>query len=167
MSNPITIQAKEFWQARNARERGLLVGFVVLLVLLIWYTALWQPLSAAAEQHERNIARQEVDLAWMTGAAQELQQTRATGQVLQGAGQSVLSIVDLASKSAKLKAQMNNLTSVNQNTARATFENASFDQLLRFIYQLNYTYGVVVSNLNIDRKSAAGLVDARLTLTRP
>lgn len=155
----------QFWQQRNARERLLLVVVLSLLVVAVWYLFFWQPMVEREAQLERSIANKTEDLAWLQGAAQQLQ-GRPASAAAQGGNQSVLAITDLVVKNARLKPQMGDLTSVSSNTVRVSFDDAPYDNLLRFIYQLQNKYGVQVTQLVVDKQNEAGQIDARLTLQR-
>lgn len=165
MQAPQALQ--DFWQQRNARERIMLCVLSALVILLLWYTVLWEPLRARETQLERNIAANEADLAWLQAAAVQYTSAEPGTVTTQGTKQSLLAVTDLAAKSARLTQEMGNAMNVTTNTVRISFDDAPYDQLLKFIYQLQNRYGVSVTNLLLDKQKAEGLVDARLTLTRP
>lgn len=145
----------------------MLIVLAALLIVFAWYSLFWQPLHAREAQLERNIERQTTDLAWLQAAATQFEQNPNAAVIIEGRNQSLLSVTDLAAKSARLKQQMGNLTSVTTNTVRVSFDDAPYEQLLKFIYQLDSKYGITVSNLVVDKQDKPGLVDARLTVSRP
>ena len=49
---------------------------------------------------------------------------------------------------------------------RVWFEDVAFDNLARWMHELETRHGVRVTNADLERRAGAGLVNARLTLVR-
>lgn len=160
-------QLKTFWQERSSREQWLLIIVGSLLLAWFWYALLWSPLAEKERTLTANIANNQNDLAYVTAAAEALQGTsqKPINQI-QGIGQSVITIIDKVATEARLKSQMRDISRINNNAARTQFTAASFNQVLKFIYQLNTKYGIEVTDLLLKKQSEPGLVDVRITLSR-
>ena len=105
--------------------------------------------------------------AWSRGA-----QPPAGGAVLHGvhgtlgAGQSLLAVVDQSRKASALTKPPSRLQPEGDGVVRIWLEDVPFDALLRWLADLQLRYGVRVDTADIERESAPGLVNARVTLMR-
>ncbi|MFK3704224.1 type II secretion system protein GspM [Klebsiella sp. NPDC088457] len=62
------------WQQRTPRERRLLIGMGLLLLLSVVYYALWQPWQNREAQWRQTLARERASLRWMQQQTPQLQQ---------------------------------------------------------------------------------------------
>jgi general secretion pathway protein M len=155
---------RSWWAGLAERERRVLGGGGIALALIVLYTGAWEPLAAAQQrraldlQAARAMAVQLEDLAAVAG--------RGAPRTVQGAGQSLLAIVDQSRKATAITKPPTRLQPEGDNTVRVVLEDVPFDALVRWLADLQMRYGVRVDNADIERESGPGLVSARLTLTR-
>jgi general secretion pathway protein M len=155
---------RAWWDGLAERERRVLGGGGIALGLIIVYTAIWEPLAAAHQRREldlqaaRAVAVQLEDLAAVAG--------RAGPRAVQGAGQSLLAIVDQSRKATAITKPPTRLQPEGDDTVRVVLEDVPFDALVRWLGDLQTRYGVRVDTADIERESGPGLVSARLTLVR-
>lgn len=64
------------WQQRTRRERHLLLGMGVMLIIGLVYYALWQPWQSRETQWRQTLTREQVSLQWMRQQTPLLQQLR-------------------------------------------------------------------------------------------
>ena len=91
----------------------------------------------------------------------------ARGGGVIGSGVSLLSAVDQASKSGTLSKAPSRLQPDGENQVRVWLEDTQFDALLRWMLELQDNYGLKIEVVDIERQPTPGLVNARLSLTRP
>ena len=60
---------KEWLENLAPRERRVLVGGTVALVLLLFYLIIWQPLHTGVAQLRTSVAEQRDTLRWMRGVS--------------------------------------------------------------------------------------------------
>lgn len=155
---------RAWWAGLAERERRVLAGGGVALALIVLYTAVWEPLATAHQRREldlqaaRALAVQLEDLAAVAG--------RGSPRALQGAGQSLLAIVDQSRKATAITKPPTRLQPEGDNTVRIVLDDVPFDALVRWLGDLQTRYGVRVETADIERESGQGLVSARLTLVR-
>jgi general secretion pathway protein M len=156
-------------QARLAqlapRERLLVIGGGIVLLITLLYLLLWEPLvlahtqRAAALQSERALAtRIEV-------AAAEAQRNRGSGNTA-NLSMSLLAAVDQTSRSPTLGKAPARVQPEGEREVKVWLEGVAFDNLLRWLQELETRYGISASSAEIERGDAAGTVSARLTLVR-
>ncbi|MCW9636733.1 type II secretion system protein GspM [Klebsiella oxytoca] len=64
------------WQQRTRRERHLLLGIGVMLIIGLVYYALWQPWQSRETQWRQTLTREQASLQWMRQQTPLLQQLR-------------------------------------------------------------------------------------------
>lgn len=156
-----------YWNNLQARERRtLLIGAVSLGVLFI-YAVIWEPHQQAMQHLRDQIQGQQQDLAWMQQAAQTLRQHQASTPVRQSNGNaSLLTVVDSSAKQNKLGDALKRVQPDGQQRVQVWLEKAGFDDLLRWIDQLERRLGVSVNSLFIEKGAEKGQVEAKLVLER-
>lgn len=142
-------ELKRRWLQISSRERGLVLGCGVLLILCLCYYALWLPWQQQAEQWQRTIVREKGTVAWMTEQAPRLREQGArpvTGEPL--------SLSATVTRSAA--AQGMNITRIQPQGERlaVTLEPSDFNQLMRWLTQLEQQYRVQIVALDVAAQSA-------------
>ncbi|MCW9652209.1 type II secretion system protein M [Klebsiella oxytoca] len=64
------------WQQRTRRERHLLLGMGVMLIIGLVYYALWQPWQSRETKWRQTLTREQASLQWMRQQTPLLQQLR-------------------------------------------------------------------------------------------
>ena len=159
---------KQWWQARNARERLILAVGGVFLALFLYYSIVVAPLQAGIARMQQNKANAEELASWLVAITPEVQQYRRSGKAsnTQRSG-SLLSVVDQTSKAAGLGKSVNRLQPEGEQEVRAWLDAAPFNETLRWLRTLETSYGVDITELSFNRDNEAGRVKARITLERP
>lgn len=157
-----------WWQARNAREKLLLgLGGIVVLALM-YYSLVVEPLRDGITQKQQQVENELQLAAWLLAVAPEVQKMRrAPGENSAQNNGSLLSIVDKTSKAAGLGKSVSRLQPEGDAEVRAWLESAPFNETLRWLRTLESSYGVEINELSFNRNNEAGLIKARLIFKRP
>ncbi len=67
-------QLERWWHARYARERWLLGAAGALVVVVLPYVAVWEPMAERTAALKQQVAEQREELAWMRSAAEAIRQ---------------------------------------------------------------------------------------------
>ncbi|PRB83835.1 type II secretion system protein GspM [Pseudomonas sp. MYb185] len=153
-----------WWAGLAPRERVILGAGVAVLVLLLLWLAIWEPLAKKRESLRTDISALSADLAWMQQVAGQVKR-RAAQQQTQGngatAGGSVLTLVEVSASAAGLRDSLERVQPEGQG-ARLWFNETGFDALLGWLGELEQRHGLQVSQLAVDAGNAPGLVSARV-----
>lgn len=150
------------------RERRIVAGGAVLLALTLAYVGFWEPFAKAAQRQQTALAEERAFAERLEAIAVVVQRAQASGQgPVQGAGQSLLTLVDQASRLPELGKPPERLQPDGEQEVKVWFEDIPFDNLARWIVTLQTRYAVRVSAAEIERRAGEGLVNARLSLVRP
>lgn len=146
------------------RERLMVSGAAVVVVLLLAYLLVVEPLQQRRAMLERGVVAQRELLTWMRDAVVPLRGN--TGESENGRGQSLFAVVDRSARATVLAGALQRVQPEGQGNVRVWFEDAPFDDLVRWIATLQREHGVAVNTLAVQQTDTAGLVNARLTLER-
>ncbi|AHG18851.1 hypothetical protein Z042_03925 [Chania multitudinisentens RB-25] len=137
-------ELKRRWLQISPRERGLVVGCGVLLIVSLCYYALWLPWQQQAEQWQRTIAREKGTVEWMLQQAPRLQQ-----QAARPMPEETLSLSATVTRSAA--AQGINITRLQPQGERLalTLEPSDFNALMQWLTQLEQQQGIRIAAFEV------------------
>ncbi len=152
----------QWWENLLPREKvALAAGALALGVLLLYL--LVQPLLGKRSRLREDVNSRRAELIWMREAAKEIAQSAPA--LPQGAANSQpLQIIDQAARENHLSAQLKRLEPGSGGEIKVWLNNAAHVDLIRWLRQLSATGRLAITNLNIEKGSAPGLVNAQLTL---
>lgn len=156
------------FEALEPREQKLVSAAGVVIALAILYGGIWQPFAKARARHESELeAAHAIANSLVLAQAEVISRGARGGGAVIGSGVSLLSAVDQASKSGTLSKPPSRLQPDGENQVRVWLEDTQFDTLMRWMYELQNNYGLKIDVADIERQPTPGLVNARLSLTRP
>lgn len=154
---------KDWFLALEQRERLFVgVGGVLATVMLVWGLLL-NPLYGAAAAAQARVEAKRGTLAFLRGAAAEL--AGATDLPAAGpdlSGQSLVVIVDRSARAAGLGTALTRNQPVGEDGIRVRLDDASFDQVARWLDALNRSSGLAIESASFDRTPVEGRVNASL-----
>lgn len=154
------------WYAGLAvRERRLVAVGAAMVVSLIVYLAVVQPLTAAHNRLDRKLEADRSLLVYMNRAASRLKAAAPAGPA-GNTSVSVFSAVSTAAQVASIKNAVQRLEQADNGGVRLTLSSVSFDALVPWLENLANQEGIAVESANIQRAQAPGAVNATLTLNR-
>ena len=163
----ITMPARDWFMAREPRERWLIIIGLVAVVIGGWYNLVQQPMNAEIAKLEvRNQADKET-LQWMRGAAVQIRAQGGSPRA-NSAGGSLLTLADSSLRRIGLGSALQRIQPEDENNVKIWLDNASFNVLISWCNQVE-SQGLRVSVAGItpaDSSEKNGLVKARITLTR-
>ncbi len=156
---------KDWFLAKSARDRLILVCLGVLIMAAMIYVLAWHPLANAVERKQQNIGNAKKDLQYMVEGQARI---RASGGNV-GAGQLLTTdkapylLIDDIIRKAGIKLP-ERVEPTGKDGARVQFSEVEFDKLVAVIAEIE-RYGLNVTTLNVSRK-ANGIVSARFNMER-
>jgi general secretion pathway protein M len=155
---------KQTWNNLQPRERHTLLGGGIALALILIYTLLIDPFQQELVRLERSVASQQELLEWMQQAAAEVKLLRSSQPAAERvSGQSLMSVIDASARSTGLSGAIKQLRPDGQGV-KVRLEEAAFDDMLRWLGQLNSRHGIPVTALVMERLSQPGRVNASVVL---
>lgn len=160
---------RTWYEGLAPRERIAVVAGTIVVVIALFYYALWQPLNSGLESARGQVIAKTNQTRWMLGIRNEASQLRASGtqSQIKGRGDSLLSIVDETSRGNGLGDAVRHIQPGQDGKATVNLQQANFNQMLFWLQTLQQDYGIRTSEITLSRdEDKPGNVEARLTLLR-
>ncbi|MBK8510385.1 MAG: type II secretion system protein M [Candidatus Competibacter sp.] len=154
---------KAWWDGISNRERALVAGGALSMLLLLFYLAIWQPFQANHRRLRQNVAEQRADLAWMRQAAAEVKRLNAAA-ARPADNRSLLTLVDQTARAAGLGAALKRVAPQGDDKLSAQLDAVEFDKLVPWLGVLEHGHRVSLVSFSADRTETPGLVNARIVL---
>lgn len=161
-------EALNLWyQSLAQRDRIMVIGTSVVMVITLFYLLVWEPLYQGLEQQQQQYKSQQSIVSWMQQAAAEIKTLKRSGaKTATKSNQPVSLIIEQSAKISGLKNNIGKLESSGKQGARVKLDTASFDQMLIWLNTLEKRHGITVTSASIERAEKTGTVNARLSFSR-
>lgn len=158
---------KDRLNALQPRERLIIIGGAILVLVTAIYLLGLAPLYAAVNAQAKRVEQKEGDLAWMRSVAGEVSVLSANAPSRPGpSNESLVVLIDRAARECGLGSSLTGQTPNGDTGIRVRLEGAEFDKLMVCLGTLQQVHSIDVESATIDRTGKPGLVNANLVLTR-
>src|SRR5687768_6828904 len=158
---------KDRLNALQPRERIIVIGGAILVLVTAVYVLGLAPLYAAVNAQARRVEQKEGDLAWMRSVAGEVAMLNASNPSRPGpSNESLVVLIDRAAQQCGVSSSLTGQTPNGENGIRVRLESAEFDKIMVCLGTLQQVHSVDVESATIDRTGKPGLVNANLVLKR-
>lgn len=161
-------QLKHWFYSLTEKEQWIVSGTTLLIIVTLFFLIVWEPLHLGLKNEKIKQAAQSKNLIWMQQAASEARSLRNTGGStnVRDKNKPTTLVIEQAINNAGLKSYVGKIESSGNNGARVTLNEVSFNQMLVWLNTLATHNGIHVTSANIERSSASGKANARLTFER-
>jgi type II secretory pathway component PulM len=151
------------WRELAPRERHWLGWGLTGLGAVGFIVGIWLPLARNI-QHLRDAAPRARDqLIVMRAQAAQAKQMRGNVTATRHQG-SLTAFIDQSAQAHGLKAHVRQLEAEGNNAVRLTLDNIGFNELTRWLAELQQQSGIRAEQAQLEAQSAPGLVSGRLLL---
>lgn len=158
---------KDWFDALKPRERIIVLGGAVLVLLTAIYVLALGPFYSSIAARAERVERKEADLAWMRSVAPEVVALGASTPISAGpSNESLVVLVDRTAREAGLGTALTGQTPNGENGIRVRMEGAAFDLIMTWLGTLQLTQAVNVESAQFDRTGTPGQVNASIVLNR-
>ena len=156
---------KEWFNSLDVRERRLVMGGGIAVLLMSIYFLGWEPFINNLHNLRESTQRKQLDVVWMQNAAKQVKQMQArnAAPARLDSGQSLLGVIDRSAKLKKLGDSLKRVQPDGTNKARVWLESANFDVVIAWLEELERHYGVGIETITFEKREEPGLVDARIS----
>ncbi|WP_455375880.1 type II secretion system protein GspM [Kaarinaea lacus] len=161
---------KDWFSALEPRERRLMIGAAAFLIVMLFYLLVWEPISKDNEALRLSYENSQQLIDWMEDAAEEAKALQAkvkeSGPSGSSKNQSLLGIIDRTAKRDKLGPSVKRVQPDGKTGARVWIENAIFNDMIKWLENLQHKEGIRLVTTVIEKQEEPGLVNARLVFER-
>jgi general secretion pathway protein M len=158
---------KDWWYERNQREQYILSTGSAVVVILLVYMLIWEPLTTHVATLRQNIAQNSSLLTWMSAASNKIDQYRTQGYVeKQPNSQPILVSVEQSLMQQKLSQYISNTQQQSNEQINLTLNNVPFDKIISWLEIIWKQDNITVSTIVITKTKTVGVVNATVGLKR-
>lgn len=155
---------QKWWQELDSRERMLIMVIGAVLVLALYFSAVWYPIHAARGRAEQRLTHSQSDLMWMRSASTELKRLSALSPKARTYDGTLLTLIGETAGKSNMGSAIKKLDPEGSLLARVTVEKAIYTDFMRWLVLMHNDYGVRVVNAGLRKGGLAGTVDGEITL---
>jgi len=153
------------WQQLEPRQRGLIALAGVVLVAVLVYVWLWEPLAEARESARARIAGQQALLSWLEDVTPMAERLRRNSASAPDSGErSLLGLADETARASGLAGTLARIEPVGDAQVRVWLEGAEFVGVMQWLETFSRSPSVRVDQLQVDGSGSEGRVNVRVTL---
>lgn len=158
---------KIWYDGLKPRERLIILGGAVLVLLTALYLFALAPFYAVVAAREASVSQKRADLAWMRSVAGEMQVLSANQpMVATPTNESLVVLVDRTAREAGLSSALTGQTPNGESGIRVRLEAAAFDMAMMWLGNLELSHSVAIESATFDRTATPGIVNINLVLNR-
>ena len=159
--------ANQWLATLELRERRIVIAGVISLCIMLLYLVVWEPITARHEQQQQEYESQRQLYHWIKQATAEIEQLKSAGSsnIAKYRNQSIASLTDRSATTTGIKPYVEKLEQSNDGV-KVSIKSADFDRIVLWLSDLENKYGIIASNVKIEKAKTNGAVDAHITLLR-
>lgn len=157
---------KEFYENMSVSERRtFLVGGAALVLILI-YGVIWLPLQRSVVLQQEMVIKNQALVTWMQNASADVRALIGSAPAMrtERGDSSLLALVDTTAKQSNLGTAVRRVEPKGKDEVRVRLEAAAFDDMIRWLTELQLRYGIQTESVSVDRQPSPGRINANLTL---
>src|SRR5439155_1429355 len=144
-------QFKVWWTARQPRERQVLLAGAAVVVVAVFYLAIWEPVAKAERKAGLALRQSRTVANRLETIAVEVERNRGTG----GGNRTLplLTAVDQATHRPELGKDPSRVQPEGDKEVKVWIDDVPFDGLVAWIQLLQTQYGIVVGSAELEHKA--------------
>lgn len=158
---------REWFETLSQREKLLVSGAAILLVVAIVMIGAFRPLALSRQRLAGQLTEKQAVLADIERVATRV--GRLSGPAAPQAaasGESLVVLIDRTTRSRGLGAYLKRNEPDGATSIRLRFENVPFDDLVAWLAEIQSTSAIGVTSANADPATGVGRVNVNLQLAR-
>ncbi len=161
--NQLKIKIQSWLGGLNPRERRLVIGGGIFLLVFLLYQIVWAPFANGVADMQAKVDKQQQDLIWMQQSAQEVRSLKggASGRKSVRTG-SLLGLIEKTARQRGLGSSIRKVQPEGQKGVRMWLDKVSFDDTMIWLDELQTKQGVMVSSFSAEHVKQPGRVNIRM-----
>ena len=154
------------WDGLSVQERKLVTAVALVIGLFLLYLMLWAPMQRELTRLRVAVPQDRAKLIVMRAQAVQAQQLRAQLPSGNRGSGGLLSTIEQTANTRGLRPSIGRIEPEGQTGARVFFDEVGFNELSAWLADLQ-AQGIRVESATLQRRPAAGIVNARILLRIP
>lgn len=157
-------ETKRAFYGLQPREQNLIVLMGVVIAIALVYLLVMYPAQNAVQDATKRLDAKQSLLSWMQSNEEAAKAASKISDAPSGSGQNILATVNKSASRYQITLQR--YEPEGKDKLRVWLEDTSFNNMVRWMHQLESRKGVSVSSISIDSEKSPGLVSAKVVFKR-
>ena len=153
---------KNYLSTLNEREKMMVIGAALCLILYCYYLFLYSPLSHQVDQKTTQLQEKTVTLSWMKTVEQGHHKPKTKKSV---DNSQLLTLMATKLKSDSTLKFPYQLQQTGTGDIQLTFDEVAFNSFIAWLEKINEKYSITLKQFNAERGSTAGLVKVMVIIS--
>ncbi|MCW8399940.1 GspM family type II secretion system protein LspM [Legionella sp. PATHC038] len=154
---------KAYLSTLNEREKWMLIGTAVCLILYVYYLFLYSPLSQRVDQKSKQLIEKSTTLEWMRKIKQQ-SHTKQTKKQIVDNSQLLTTLATQLKNDSTLKFPYQ-LQQTGSGDIQITFDSVAFNLFITWLEKINQRYAITVKQFEADRSKTPGVTRLMILLS--
>ena len=148
-----------WYHSREPNEQRIVLALTVLVAVTLLWALIWKPISDWNTLERNRYQNAQAELDWVRANEQRARAAASTGNGPTG-GRSLLPIITRSAEAQGIR--VNRLQPESGGVVSVAIQGQPFNDLLRWLHQLQENNGVTVLRLAVDAEGRPGIVNAQI-----
>lgn len=159
---------QHWYNSLQKREQYLVSATAALLVVMLFFLLIWEPLFNNIEEQQSRLSIQKKTLSWMQDAEQQVAELKQSGNIISPAitNSSISTLAERSLISAGIRTAVDKMETTGSAELKVQFKTVDFDRLIQWLGNLQNSYGIASKHVTINHTEQSGQVSARVTLEK-
>ncbi len=165
---PLLAPANQWLATLEQRERYIVIGGGIALIIMVFYLAIWEPINTNFQQQQSENESKRKLHSWMKGAAAEIKSLKSSSSnsISRTRNQSISSLADRSAATSGIKPFIEKIEQ-SKTGVKVIIKAANFDRIITWLSNMQSQYGIFAIKVKVEKSKTEGAVDANITLERP
>jgi general secretion pathway protein M len=154
---------KDWFAQLNQREQMSLFMLSLVVGLYLLFVLIWSPLASKRDALEVQNSAIAGSLARVDAMVSELLQLRDGGASV-NTRRNLTSLINQST--SRMELQVSRLQPSSRGDIQVRLENASFDDVLEWLHEMEYREGLLVREVSVTQAGSAGRVNATVRIAQ-
>ncbi|MDX1692700.1 MAG: type II secretion system protein M [Ketobacteraceae bacterium] len=156
-------EAKRAYYGLAPREQNLIAALAVVVIVALIYLIFMFPAQNSVSSASKKLEAKQSLLQWMQANEEQAIAAGKSGNGRRsGNNQNILGAVNSAASRYQITLQR--YEPEGKDKLRVWLEDASFNNMVRWLHQLESQNGITVSSISLDAEKDPGLISAKIVL---
>lgn len=151
-----------WYQGREPGEQRVILALAILIAVTVLWLGVWKPVADWRETQHNRYQNAQAALDWMRANESRARAVARSAAAGDGAGRSLLPVITRSAQAQGI--QVNRLQPEANGVVSVAIQSQPFNDVLRWLHQLQENNGVTVLRLAVDADDRAGIVNVQVRL---
>lgn len=155
---------KTYWNNLNERERWMLAGVAVFIVLYLMYLLIYAPLKQAIHDKSQQLVEKQETLVWMQQVAKQYKAKKAPENL---SSSQLLTVLASQLSNTSFKQFTYQLQQTGTSDIQLVFDKVPYNLFVAWLWTISEKYAISIKQFNVEKTDTPGVVKMMIVINSP